>query len=70
MFIKIETMKYGLLICASFLSLLLQAQADSGRTIEPGQETSFDNYELLVIAILGLLLLMGLRFWFRRTRKR
>lgn len=39
------------------------------RKIEPDKETSFDNYELLVIAILGLLLLIGLRFWFRRTRK-
>lgn len=63
-------MKYPLLICSSFLSLLSQAQADTGRKIEPGQETSFDNYELLIIAIVGLLLLMGLRFWFRRTRKR
>ena len=63
-------MKYPLLIWLSLLSLLSVAQADSARKIEPGQQTSFENYELLVIAIVGLLLLMGLRFWFRRTRKR
>ena len=33
-------------------------------------QTSFDKYELLVIAVVGLLLLMGIRFWFKRTRKR
>ncbi|HVF97816.1 MAG TPA: hypothetical protein VM871_10860 [Flavisolibacter sp.] len=53
-----------------FFSLSTFAQADSVRKIEPGMETSFDNYELLIIAIVGLLLLIGLRFWFRRTRKR
>lgn len=63
-------MKYFLLLCFSFLSLYAMAQADTlGRKIEPDMETSFENYELLIIAILGLLLLMGLRFWFRRTRK-
>ena len=64
-------MKYGLLIYFSFLSFLAVAQADSiGRAIEPDMETSFENYELLIIAVLGLLILMGLRFWFRRTRKK
>lgn len=63
-------MRCPLLICCAFLSLFAQAQADTGRKIEPGQETSFDNYELLAIAIAGFLLLIGLRFWFRRTRKR
>lgn len=63
-------MKYLALVCFSFLSLLSFAQANSGRKIEPAQETSFDNYELLIIAIAGLLILIGLRFWFRRTRKR
>jgi hypothetical protein len=65
-------MKYGL-----FLSLFLlahvssKAQSDTiGKAIEPDRETSFENYELLIIAILGLLVLIGLRFWFRRTRKR
>ena len=64
-------MKYLLLIYFSFLSLLSFSQADTiGRAIEPDMETSFENYELLIIAVLGLLLLMGLRFWFRRTRRR
>ena len=62
-------MKYRLLICFTFLIRLSFAQ-DSIRRIEPDRETSFENYELLAIAILGLLVLMGLRFWFKRTRKR
>ena len=62
-------MKYLLLILSSFFSLYLPAQTDTLRTIEPDRETSFENYELLVIAILGLLILMGLRVWFKRTRK-
>ena len=63
-------MKYLLLIYFSVLSLISFAQADSIREIELDRETSFENYELLIIAILGLLILMGLRFWFKRTRKR
>ena len=51
------------------LSLLCFAQTDSFRVIEPDQETSFENYELLIMAVAGLLLLMGIRFWFKRTRK-
>jgi hypothetical protein len=62
-------MKYLLLIYFSILSLFSIAQADSIRTIEPDQETSFENYELLIVAILGLLLLIGLRFWYWRKRK-
>lgn len=59
-----------LLSCLAFLSLCSFAQPDSASVVvEPGQETSFGNYELLIIAIVGLLLLMGLRFWFKRTRK-
>lgn len=59
------------MIYFSFLSLFSFAQIDSiGKAIEPDMETSFENYELLVIAVLGLLLLVGLRFWFKRTRKR
>jgi hypothetical protein len=62
-------MKYLLsaLLCLTFF--IAFTQTDSVRIIEPDMETSFENYELLIIAILGLLLLMGLRFWFRRTRK-
>ena len=64
-------MKYALTIYFSFLSLFSFAQIDSiGKAIEPDMETSFENYELLIIAVLGLLLLVGLRFWFKRTRKR
>lgn len=64
-------MRYALTIYFSFLSLFSFAQIDSiGKAIEPDMETSFENYELLIIAVLGLLLLVGLRFWFKRTRKR
>ena len=64
-------MKFFLIVYFSFLSVMALAQADSvGREIEPDMETSFENYELLIVAILGLLLLMGLRFWFKRTRKK
>ncbi|HEY0039719.1 MAG TPA: hypothetical protein VGB71_03600 [Flavisolibacter sp.] len=63
-------MKMMLFISFTFLSLLLSAQSDSFREIEPDRETSFENYELLLMAVLGLLLLVGLRFWFKRTRKR
>ena len=62
-------MKYLLLIYFSVLSLLTHAQADTLREIEPDQETSFENYELLIVAILGLLLLIGLRFWFWRRKR-
>ena len=62
-------MKYLLLLASFFSSLLLWAQTDATREIEPDRETSFENYELLIIAVLALLLLMGIRFWFKRTRK-
>lgn len=64
-------MKYALIVYITLLSIVSQAQSDSlGREIEPDMETSFENYELLIIAIVGLLLLIGIRFWFKRTRKR
>lgn len=62
-------MRYLFLIGFTMLAFIGFAQIDSVRVIEPDRETSFENYELLVIALLGLLLLMGLRFWFKRTRK-
>jgi len=64
-------MKFLLVIYFSILSFISFSQGDSvAREIEPDMETSFENYELLIVAILGLLLLVGLRFWFKRTRKR
>jgi len=63
-------MKCYLFLSLLFFSTIGYAQADSlGRAIEPGMETSFEKYEVLIIAIVGLLLLIGLRFLFRRTRK-
>lgn len=64
-------MKFLLVIYFSILSFISFSQGDSvAREIEPDMETSFENYELLVVAILGLLILIGFRFWFKRTRKR
>jgi hypothetical protein len=63
-------MKFLLLLSVCFCSLLLLAQNNGVRQIEPGQETSFEKYEVLIIAVIGLLLLIGLRFWFKRTRNR
>jgi hypothetical protein len=62
-------MRYLLLLCTFFYTTLLLPQNNGARKIEPDHETSFDNYEVLIIAIVGLLLLIGLRFWFKRTRK-
>jgi hypothetical protein len=62
-------MKYLLLLTSIFTSLFLWAQTDATREIEPDRETSFENYELLIIAVLALVVLMGIRFWFKRTRK-
>ena len=64
-------MKFFLAIYFSMLTMVSFSQADSNaRAIEPDMETSFENYELLIVAILGLLLLIGFRFWFRRTRRK
>ncbi|RYZ28082.1 MAG: hypothetical protein EOO10_10700 [Chitinophagaceae bacterium] len=64
-------MKFLLVFYFSVLSFISFSQGDSvAREIEPDMETSFENYELLIVAILGLLLLIGFRFWFKRTRKR
>lgn len=63
-------MKTRLSLFFLLLTHLAFAQIDSAGGIEPDQETSFENYELLIIAVLGLLLLMGLRFWFKRTRNK
>ena len=57
------------MLCTVFFTTVLLAQNNGVRQIEPGQETSFEKYEVLIIAIVGLLLLIGLRFWFKRTRK-
>ncbi len=68
--LKYRFMKYLLLACFSILSFLCYSQADSIRTIEPDFKTSFENYKLLIIAVLGLLLLIGVWFWFKRARRK
>ncbi|MDQ3279217.1 MAG: hypothetical protein M3Q06_12890 [Bacteroidota bacterium] len=61
-------MKYLFLFASIFASLFLMAQSAATREIEPDQETSFENYEVLIVAVLALLLLMGIRLWFKRRR--
>ena len=61
-------MKRLLLFASSIVSLSLSAQNDSLRKIEPGQQTSFDKYGLLIIAVVGLLILMVLRYWFKHRQ--
>lgn len=63
-------MRSVFLLFALFVSRLLFAQPDTVRMREPNLQTSFEKYELLILAVVGLLLLMGIRFWFRRTRRR
>ena len=63
-------MKYFFPICISLLVIPALAQPiDSIRVIEPDKETSFENYELLILAIVGFVILMVMRIWFSRTRK-
>jgi hypothetical protein len=50
-------------------SLIATAQVDSLRVIEPDKETSFENYELLIIAVAGFLLLLFVYFFFKRSRQ-
>lgn len=64
-------MKFLLAIYFTVLWLFSFSQGDSNaRAIEPDMETSFDNYELLIIALLGLIVLIGLRVWFKRKMKK
>jgi hypothetical protein len=51
------------------LTTIATAQLDSIRVIEPDKETSFENYELLIIAIAGFLLLLFVYFFFKRSRQ-
>ena len=37
--------------------------------VQPDMETSYENYELLIIAIAGLAVLLLIYFYFKRTRR-
>ena len=64
-------MKRLLIPCLLLLSLAALAQNDTtARPVEPNMETSYDNMELLIIALVGLVLLIAMYFFFRKTRKR
>jgi len=64
-------MKKMFLSLISFVFVFVQAfaQGDTTRLAEPNRETSYDNQELLVIALVGLALLLLLYFFFRRSRR-
>ena len=57
-------------LCLPFLLIttFLQAQ-DTLRQVEPGQDTSYDNKDLILIALAALALLMAIYFLFRRSRR-
>jgi hypothetical protein len=55
--------------CCLLISTFVQAQSDTARVIEPGQQTSYTNKDLLLISIAGLALLLAIYFLFRRLRK-
>jgi LPXTG-motif cell wall-anchored protein len=61
-------MKRFIVLPAILVSAVIQAQ-DSSVVVEP-QKTSFEDYDLLWMAAVGLVLLVGLYFLFRRTRSR
>lgn len=61
-------MKYFFLLYLSFYSFVCHAQ-DTIKPVEKDQETSFDNYKLLIIALVGFAILMIIRFWFKRKQK-
>ena len=61
-------MKRFLFFCFLLITALSYAQVDSTRKIEPAQETSYTNKDLLLISLVGLALLVAIYFLFRRAR--
>jgi LPXTG-motif cell wall-anchored protein len=61
--------KFLFVLTVVFAQVTGFAQSDTSGPIEPGMETSFDNTELLIVALVGLALLLLLYFFFRRRRK-
>jgi len=64
-------MKKAFLFLATlfFFNSFLLAQTDSIRAVEPNMETSYDNQELLIIALVGLVVLIALYFFFKKSRR-
>jgi hypothetical protein len=61
-------MKRLVLFCLLLISTMAYSQSDTSGVIEPGQQTSYDNKDLLLISLAGLALLLAIYFLFRRTR--
>jgi len=63
-------MKKALLSLYFLLITALASAQDSTKPVEPEMETSYENYELLIIALVGLVILLLIYFYFRRTRRK
>ncbi|HVK96765.1 MAG TPA: LPXTG cell wall anchor domain-containing protein [Flavisolibacter sp.] len=62
-------MKKLLFFITALIFVIISKAQDTARIIEPRQ-TSEENYDLLLIAVIGLLMLIALYFLFRKTRKK
>lgn len=56
----------SLILLLAFVTTIAQTGT---QPVEPNMETSYENYELLFIAIAGLAILLLIYFYFKRTRR-
>lgn len=56
----------SLILLLAFVTTIAQTGT---QPVEPNMETSYENYELLFIAIAGLVILLLIYFYFKRTRR-
>lgn len=56
--------------CFLFLSRLSFAQADTATVREPQFQDSFDNKDLILLALAGFAVLIAIYFLYRRNRRR
>ena len=61
--------KIPAILCLLLVQGSLFAQ-DSAGVIEPGYETSFENKELWLVAVIGLMALIAIYFIFRGRKNR
>jgi hypothetical protein len=69
--IKVKQMikSFAFVLLFQFATVIASAQIDSIPIVEPDKETSYENYELLIIAIAGFLLLLVVYFFFKHSRR-
>lgn len=56
----------SLILILAFVTTIAQTGI---QPVEPNLETSYENYELLIVAIAGLAILLLIYFYFKRTRR-